>query len=84
MVMTLILILSKLVDISKYTALWRNLCHATLLKSHFCMGDFLQICWVFPGHLFRRKRGAGVVIFASRKFKFKLFLNDLWYEPETL
>ena len=33
MVMTLILILSKLVDISKYTALWRNLCHATLLKT---------------------------------------------------
>ena len=24
------------------------------------------------------------VIFARRKFKFKLFLNDLWYEPETL
>ena len=26
----------------------------------------------------------GKVIFARGKFKFKLFLNDLWYEPETL
>ena len=26
----------------------------------------------------------GGVIFASGKFKFKLFLNNLWYEPETL
>ena len=24
------------------------------------------------------------VIFARGKFKFKLFLNGLWYEPETL
>ena len=24
------------------------------------------------------------VIFACGKFKFKLFLNNLWYEPETL
>ena len=24
------------------------------------------------------------VIFACGKFKFKLFLNGLWYEPETL
>ena len=26
----------------------------------------------------------GGVIFARIKFKFKLFLKDLWYEPETL
>ena len=26
----------------------------------------------------------GGVIFARSKFKFKLFLNGLWYEPETL
>ena len=24
------------------------------------------------------------IIFAHGKFKFKLFLSDLWYEPETL
>ena len=24
----------------------------------------------------------GEAIFASGKFKFKFFLNDLWYEPE--
>ena len=28
--------------------------------------------------------GAGGVIFAHSKFKFKLFLNGLWYEPENL
>ena len=28
--------------------------------------------------------GRGQVIFASGKFKFKLFLNSFWYEPETL
>ena len=28
--------------------------------------------------------GGGEVIFACGKFKFKLFLNGLWYEPETL
>ena len=28
--------------------------------------------------------GRGVVIFARGKFKFKLFLNGLRYEPETL
>ena len=28
--------------------------------------------------------GGGEVIFARSKCKFKLFLNDLWYEPETL
>ena len=28
--------------------------------------------------------GGGGVIFARGKFKFKLFLNSLWYEPETL
>ena len=26
----------------------------------------------------------GGVIFAHSEFKFKLFLNSLWYEPETL
>ena len=26
----------------------------------------------------------GEIIFAPGRFKFKLFLNDLWYEPETL
>ena len=26
----------------------------------------------------------GEAIFATGKFKFKFFLNDLWYEPETL
>ena len=26
----------------------------------------------------------GMVIFFHSKFKFKLFLNDLWYAPETL
>ena len=30
------------------------------------------------------KPGGRGVIFASGKFKFKLFLNGLWYEPETL
>ena len=29
-------------------------------------------------------REGGGVIFAHGKFKFKLFLNDLWYERETL
>ena len=28
--------------------------------------------------------GGGEVIFARGKIKFKLFLNGLWYEPETL
>ena len=28
--------------------------------------------------------GGGGVIFACGKFEFKLFLNDLWYEPESL
>ena len=28
--------------------------------------------------------GGGRVIFVRGKFKFKLFLSDLWYEPETL
>ena len=30
------------------------------------------------------KPGGMEVIFARGKFKFKLFLNGLWYEPETL
>ena len=29
------------------------------------------------------KWGGGGVIFVGGKFRFKLFLNDLWYEPET-
>ena len=28
--------------------------------------------------------GGGGDIFARGKFKFNLFLNGLWYEPETL
>ena len=28
--------------------------------------------------------GRGRVILARDRFKFKLFLNDSWYEPETL
>ena len=28
--------------------------------------------------------GRGGVILARDRFKFKLFLNDSWYEPETL
>ena len=35
--MTLILIPTKLVDISKNTDLSRNFCYLTLLKSHFCI-----------------------------------------------
>ena len=39
MVMNLILIPSKLVDIPKNVDLRRNFYYATLLNSHFCMGD---------------------------------------------
>ena len=41
MVMTLILMASKLVDIPKNADLWKNFCYETLLKSHFRMGDLL-------------------------------------------
>ena len=41
MVMKLILIPPKLVDIPKNADLWGNFYYATLLNSHFCMGDFL-------------------------------------------
>ena len=41
MVMNLILIPSKLVDIPKNADLWRKFYYATLLSSHFFMGDLL-------------------------------------------
>ena len=41
MIMTLILVPSKLVYISKNADLWSNFCYETLLKSHFRMGDLL-------------------------------------------
>ena len=41
MVMSLILIPSKLVEIPKNADLWRNFLYATLLKSHFYKGDLL-------------------------------------------
>ena len=41
MVMNLILIPSKQVDIPKNADLWRNFYYATLLNSHFYMGDLL-------------------------------------------
>ena len=47
MVMTLILIPSKLADIPKNANLWKNFCYAALLKSKFCMGDLLCICCIF-------------------------------------
>ena len=37
--MALILMPFKLVDTPKNADLWTNFCYATLLKSHFCMGD---------------------------------------------
>ena len=51
MVINLILMPSKLVNISKNAGLWRNFYYVTLLNSHFCMGDLLQICCVFAEHL---------------------------------
>ena len=47
MSMTLILIPSKLVHISKNADLWKNICHATLLKSHFGIGNLQCIEHVF-------------------------------------
>ena len=47
MIMTLILISSKLVHIPKIVDLWKNICHATLLKSHFCIGNLQCIEHVF-------------------------------------
>ena len=47
MIMTLILIPSKLVHIPKNADLWKNICHATLLKSHLCIGNLQCIEHVF-------------------------------------
>ena len=47
MIMTLILISSKLVHIPKNADLWKNICHATLSKSHFCIGNLQCIEHVF-------------------------------------
>ena len=58
MVVNLILILSKLVNITKNADLWRNFYYATLLDSYFSMGDsckfaaFLQST-LFEQHLWR-------------------------------
>ena len=52
MVMNLILIPSKLVDFPQNADLGRNFYYASLLNSHFCMGDLLWICCVFAEHLF--------------------------------
>ena len=62
MIMTLILVPSKLVDISKKADLWSNMCYKTLLKSQFWMGDqqntfFEEHLWRFAsGHLYYNKK----------------------------
>ena len=61
---------------SRSVMLRKNFVKIPILEFHFRK---------FPGYkrvMFLKKEIR--VILARGKFKFKLFLNDLWYEPETL
>ena len=61
---------------SRSVMLRKNFVKIPILEFHFRK---------FPGYkrvMFLKKEIR--VIRARGKFKFKLFLNDLWYEPETL
>ena len=84
MVMTLILILSKLVDIPKTADLWRNFYYATLLKYtsawviSYKFAAFLQNTFS-EEHLWR---GASGHLHYNKKHK-HIFLSIHWYKSNT-
>ena len=55
-----------------------EVCLLVLLHCRFCLSIYESIMDMLT------LLSLGGVIFARSKFKFKLFLNGLWYEPETL
>ena len=61
----------------------KNICKAAKFLWHRENAEFQEL-YLTLSSLVGGRGGGGGIIFARGKSKFKLFLNDLWYEPETL
>ena len=62
----------------------KNICKAAKFLWHRENAEFQELYLTLSSLVGERGGGGGGIIFARGKFKFKVFLNDLCYGPETL